>query len=92
MSVYYSTIQQYNWIATNGSNPGNRKTSQIKRRTILYPDSDEAGRKGFKKLAENLSRRGIENSTIDLLRDRSDGHDLADYLVDDLQKEISQIK
>ena len=42
----------------------------------LFPDADDAGRNGFKRLAENLERRGLENKTIDLFPDRFDGYDL----------------
>jgi hypothetical protein len=81
-SLYYP---KYDWIATNGSNLGTRKISQINTKAILFPDADVAGRNGFKRLSDNLERRGIENNTVHLFPDRMDGYDLADYIIEDLR-------
>ena len=53
------------------------------RRVVILPDADEPGRKHAQKVAKALYEVAASIKVVDLFPDRSDGHDVSDWLKHD---------
>ena len=53
------------------------------RRVVILPDADEPGRKHAHKVAKALYEVAASVKVVDLFPDRSDGHDVTDWLKHD---------
>ena len=79
-------MPQFIWIATGGASSLTSEKAKVLqgRKIFILIDADKAGRSN--KLKDQLSKAGIESKTLDLFPNETNGYDLADYLINKMQR------
>jgi hypothetical protein len=84
-------LPSFLWISSGGANGITiEKMQSLKGRTVyLVVDSDTDGRNGYQRANEKLTKAGIQTKMVDLFPNRNDKTDLCDFIVSELQSQIS---
>jgi hypothetical protein len=56
------------------------RIAEGRKRVVVIPDADEAGRKAAQKVAAAVAALGTDVRVLDLTPERDDGHDLSDWM------------